>query len=29
VSAKVKLVEPQSLERFQGKAKRVVDEREI
>jgi len=28
-SAKVKLVEPRSLERFQGKAKRVVDEREI
>jgi phenylacetate-CoA ligase len=29
VSAKVKLVEPRSLERFQGKAKRVVDEREL
>jgi phenylacetate-CoA ligase len=29
VSAKVKLVEPRSLERFKGKAKRVVDEREI
>ena len=29
VSPKVKLVEPRSLERFKGKAKRVVDEREI
>ena len=29
VSAKVRLVEPRSLERFQGKAKRVLDEREI
>ena len=29
VSAKVRLVEPRTLERFQGKAKRVVDEREI
>jgi len=29
VSAKVRLVEPRSLERFKGKAKRVVDEREI
>jgi phenylacetate-CoA ligase len=29
VSPKVKLVEPRSLERFRGKAKRVVDEREM
>ncbi len=29
VSPRVKLVEPRSLERFKGKAKRVVDEREI
>ncbi|UCF89615.1 MAG: phenylacetate--CoA ligase [bacterium] len=29
VTARVKLVEPRSLERFQGKARRVVDEREI
>jgi len=29
VSPKVKLVEPRSLERFKGKAKRVVDKREI
>jgi phenylacetate-CoA ligase len=29
VSPKVRLVEPRSLERFQGKATRVVDEREI
>jgi len=29
VTPKVKLVEPRSLERFQGKAKRVMDEREI
>lgn len=29
ISAKVKLVEPRSLERYKGKAKRVVDEREI
>ena len=28
-SAKIRLVEPRSLERFQGKATRVVDEREI
>lgn len=29
VSAKVRLVEPRTLERFEGKARRVVDEREI
>ena len=29
VSPKVKLVEPRSLERFKGKAKRVIDEREL
>jgi phenylacetate-CoA ligase len=29
VSPKVKLVEPRSLERFRGKAKRVIDEREL
>jgi phenylacetate-CoA ligase len=29
VTAKIRLVEPRSLERFQGKATRVVDEREI
>jgi len=29
VSPRVKLVEPRSIERFRGKAKRVVDEREI
>jgi phenylacetate-CoA ligase len=29
VSARVKLVEPRSLERFKGKAKRLIDEREL
>ncbi len=29
VTPKLKLVEPRSLERFQGKAKRVIDEREL
>jgi len=29
VSPKVKLVEPRSLERYKGKAKRVIDEREL
>jgi phenylacetate-CoA ligase len=29
VSAKIRLVEPQTLERFKGKSKRVVDEREM
>ena len=29
ISAKVRLVEPKSIQRFEGKAKRVIDEREI
>lgn len=29
ISAKVKLVEPRTIERFEGKARRVIDEREI
>ena len=29
ISVKVKMVEPRSLERFQEKAKRVVDERDV
>jgi phenylacetate-CoA ligase len=29
ISAKVKLVEPKTIERFEGKARRVIDEREI
>jgi len=29
VSAKVKLVEPKSLQRFEGKASRVLDKRQI
>jgi len=29
VSAKVKLVEPKTLQRFEGKAKRVIDKRSI
>ena len=27
IAAKVKLVEPKSIERFEGKAKRVIDKR--
>ena len=29
ISAKVKLVEPKSLQRFEGKASRVIDKRQI
>jgi phenylacetate-CoA ligase len=29
ISAKVKLVEPKSLQRFEGKASRVIDKRKI
>jgi phenylacetate-CoA ligase len=29
ISAKVKLVEPKSLQRFEGKASRVMDKRQI
>jgi phenylacetate-CoA ligase len=29
ISAKVKLVEPKSLQRFEGKASRVIDKRHI
>jgi phenylacetate-CoA ligase len=29
ISTKVRLVEPKTIQRFEGKAKRVIDEREI
>lgn len=29
ISAKVRLVEPKTIERFEGKAKRVIDNRKI
>jgi phenylacetate-CoA ligase len=29
ISAKIKLVEPKTLQRFEGKAQRVIDERNI